>query len=122
MMDRLAVSMTNDICNKAGPYGALVANGTTLGQQVVVEVAWGWLALPAAAVAMSALFVLVTITQNNLLSCPVWKSSTLAEMYHGLIYPSQDLLEGLSEIEHDARQRGVRLERSANGALRLVEI
>lgn len=41
---------------------------------------------------------------------------------HGLKYSSQDQLEKLSEMEHDARQRDIRLERSANGTLRLVEI
>jgi hypothetical protein len=58
--------------------------GTVYVTQVYVSVQWVWLALPAALVTLSALFLASTVFMNRRQRLKLWKTSVLAVLFHGL--------------------------------------
>ena len=65
----------------------------------VIHVQWGWLALPTSLVILAPILQLVTMVRTNRRDTPVWKSSTLALVFHG-----REVQEGLAH--HLAPPRG----------------
>ncbi|KAH6678192.1 hypothetical protein B0J14DRAFT_316769 [Halenospora varia] len=81
LFDRIATSMTNRI--RLSP-NAVQVNGTEWNSVVYIQVHWVWLILPVAVVLMTTVFLVLTIISNRRLKAPLWKSSTLALLAHGL--------------------------------------
>ena len=81
MLDSLARSLTNWI--RESPTAASI-HGTTWEPAVFVDVAWPWLVYPAALIASTAIFLLISIMSSLEGSNLVWKSSALALHFHKL--------------------------------------
>lgn len=58
--------------------------GTAYSIQVLVEVQWPWLILPGLLLLFGVCFFVLTIFSSKKHSIPLWKSSVLALIYHGL--------------------------------------
>ncbi|KAJ9615109.1 hypothetical protein H2200_001183 [Cladophialophora chaetospira] len=58
--------------------------GTVWGQKVFVHVRWAWLSLPVALTFGAIAFLATTAHQTRRQHLPLWKSSSLATLYHGL--------------------------------------
>lgn len=89
LMSNVADSLTNYIRNSSSvPY-----RGTVWGVETYVHVRWIWLILPIALAPTSLLFLLSAIWASSHRNIKVWKSSSLATVFHGLERPikTQDL-------------------------------
>ena len=80
-MDAVATSMTNQ--TRQGP-NATQAHGTALAPEVYIHVSWLWLIFPTALVLLSVAFLTVTAGFSAGERQVVWKSSTLASLFHGI--------------------------------------
>ncbi|KAL4886121.1 hypothetical protein BJY04DRAFT_213656 [Aspergillus karnatakaensis] len=100
-------------------------SGTVYDTEVYVEVQWLWIVFPGALVLLANLFLAVTILLNRRGRMPLWKSSTLALLYHGLERIEQDerWYETASGMEQKASGVDVRLERGGEDErLRLMKV
>ena len=70
--------------------------GTVWSQQVFVHVRWAYLTLPVILTVAAAAFMAITAYQTRRQHLPLWKSSTMALLYHGL---AEDLID-----EHQSYQ------------------
>ncbi|KAL4805366.1 hypothetical protein BDV18DRAFT_161022 [Aspergillus unguis] len=64
--------------------------GTAYTSEVYVQVQWAWLILPALLIIAGNGFVLLTIRANKSRRVALWKSSTLALLFHGMEQVSRD--------------------------------
>ena len=124
MLDDVANAITVTMRNGPGnTYDRLTAQGTTWVPVVFISVQWLWLVYPAAIIAIAVAFVAATIFQTSRSELPAWKSSTLANIYHG---PQLDefadatALDYVSVMEKEAAGYTVRLRRSETGRLGLL--
>jgi hypothetical protein len=94
--------------------------------ETYVRVRWAWLVLPIVLTALSLAFLLMTIWTTHRSDTKVWKSSSLALLYHGLeTKPSKDVfpLDRLSQMTHQAKQGDFRLRTTAdNSGWRFQEV
>ena len=84
-----------------------------------VRIRWAWLVLPIVLTALSLAFLLMTIWTTHRSDTKVWKSSSLALLYHGLEQkPSKDVfpLDRLSQMTHQAEQGDFRLRNTADNS------
>lgn len=122
IMDVLALSMTNAIRNKGGPGGPMNSTGTVFVQHVFIHVEWFWFILPAIVVLLQLVFLTIIILWNVKSRLVVWKSSSLAVMFHGLQHMPSEVLDRYSLMEERSDELRVRLERDDQGQLRLKEM
>ena len=101
---RIATSLTAEIRNLASEHVV----GTTQVAEVYVEVRWEWLILPAAVLALTLVFMSVTMVMCMLKDVPVWKSSPLPALIYSLDkeYSSMIAVQApvLSKLEEGAKQ------------------
>ncbi|KAI9738284.1 MAG: hypothetical protein M1834_008782 [Cirrosporium novae-zelandiae] len=95
------------------------ANGTVYENATCVHVRWGWIALPAALLLLTIIFLLLTIIQTSL-DGPglVWKSSTLALLFNGLdtnTRQSYGPVLSLKEVKAAAGTATVQLRETGDG-------
>ena len=76
----LATSMGNHIRLKGVSY----ASGTTEAMVTYIHVRWLWLILPFSLEALTLLTLITTTVLSAGRGIPIWKSSALAPMFHGL--------------------------------------
>ena len=79
-----------------------------------VEVRWYWLTLPALLNLASAIFLGLTIYTTHKHKTPLWKTSLVASLFHGL---EPDLQDGptdtrVSQMDLASKELKVRLKRS----------
>lgn len=88
-----------------------------------VEVRWGWIAVPAAVVAATAVLLLWTIINSRSSEGrPVWKASALPILFHGpdtTKFPGGKKLSTLQEMEKEASGVMVRLSNGVTGSVGL---
>ncbi|EON63148.1 hypothetical protein W97_02375 [Coniosporium apollinis CBS 100218] len=100
-------------------YG--VARGTVLIADTCIGVRWVWISLPATIGTLSILFLLLTVIQSSREGKrPVWKSTSLAVLYHGLdsaLNKDSATLLHTREMEEHARRVKVRLQESGYSLL-----
>ncbi|KAI1128314.1 hypothetical protein F5Y10DRAFT_177003 [Nemania abortiva] len=116
ILDNLATSITNRMrvtglgVDGKGPGVTL---GDALRTTVCTRVNWGWVALPAALTGLVLLLLVVAVTQSWIDSDarPVWKSSLLPLLFHGLGYEvnNQQMLVHVDQMKAEAQQMDVRL-------------
>lgn len=82
MMDRIAMSMTNHMRNTADTKSAAV--GTAFRMQTIVRARWLWATFPVVLLALTVAFLLATVLVTFRNKVPIWKSSSLASLLHGL--------------------------------------
>ena len=117
LMD-IASSMTSLI--RQGPDTTRLT-GTVLTSETYIKLHWQWLIFPAAMVLLAILFFLAVVLFSAANHRVVWKSSTLALLYHGLsgIIDSPSTSK-TSDLKDAARSVQVLLEEDENGELKLI--
>ena len=80
MMANLADRMTDNLRSRSSDK----ACGTVWGVETYVSVRWPWLVLPVGLVLLSVALLAATIVSSNRHRCLVWKSDSLATLFHGL--------------------------------------
>jgi hypothetical protein len=66
------------------------SRGTVLAERPFVHVRWRWMTLPVILEVMGLIFLVVTVRTTGRLNLPLWKSSAIVMLYHGL---DQNLVE-----------------------------
>jgi hypothetical protein len=92
--------------------------GVALAEENYFSVRWQWIALPALLELAVLVMSVMTIVQCRREDVPLWKSSVLALIYHGVDGPrAQESLvtERLSGIEATAKVTDVQLLKTENG-------
>jgi hypothetical protein len=98
--------------------GAGTANGTAWSLEVAIHVRWQWLLFPTALVALTVLFLVLTVMETAGSRVEVWKSSPVPLLAHGLENAEATRLRSaahLSEMERLAESIPVRLEETDTG-------
>lgn len=116
-MDRVATAMTNtlrDISN-------LTVQGLSGSMELYVRISWPWLALPVLSVILETILLISVITVTRRHRLPIWKTSELALLFHGLDFSLDDGVRRhkVSEMEEAATALRVRLGRGPRGDLQL---
>jgi hypothetical protein len=113
-VESVAVALTN--------YGLQTTNdtvnGTAIAEESYVRVRWQWIALPAFLELASLALLVLTIIHSRREGVPLWKSSALALIYHGVdeLRGQESLAtERLSGIEVTAKTVDVQLVKSEDG-------
>ena len=113
-LENIATALTN--------YGLETTNETVRGRAYVeetyVKVRWWWILLPALLQLSTLILFITTVVYSHRKGIPIWKSSILAIIYHGVedLDEKKDLAaERLSGMDAVARMDKVQFLRSADG-------
>jgi hypothetical protein len=113
-VESIAAALTN--------YGLATTNDTVQGdafaEESYVHVRWQWLILPAFLELASLVLLVLTIVHSRREDVPIWKSSVLALMYHGVdeLHDRVTLAsERLSSMELIAKGADVQLVKNEDG-------
>ncbi|KAJ9613520.1 hypothetical protein H2200_003462 [Cladophialophora chaetospira] len=64
--------------------------GSVQAERTYVDVSWWWLILPVLLNTVGIVFLVITVLETRRLNLPLWKTSAMAMLYHGL---DEDLIE-----------------------------
>ncbi|KAI0148251.1 hypothetical protein F4776DRAFT_606813 [Hypoxylon sp. NC0597] len=92
LMQEIADSMTEAFRNSVNSSSI---NGIGRNTVTYIAITWAWLSLPIALVVLTFVMLLVVVVRNNARGVAIWKSSSLALLFHNL--------EGWDEAEREAR-------------------
>ena len=113
-IEALANSMTGVIRSNGVTQEKDFAKGTAFSMQTCIKVRWAWLSLPAVLIVFGMLFLGATIWESRRISPgSVWKSSSLAVVFHGLDGRRRSdygQLNDLKDMKDTAKDIRVRLE------------
>ncbi|EKG10176.1 hypothetical protein MPH_12776 [Macrophomina phaseolina MS6] len=100
--ENIATAMTEQVRVSNSSFGV---SGLAWSNETYVNVRWAWMTLPLAVLVMSAAHLACTIITNGARGQRIWKSSSLALLFHGLNRWSPDelKLENIQEMESAAR-------------------
>ena len=106
-MDGLANSITATIREGGDASNSAPARGTALHSETCVGVNWGWLALPAALVLLTLVFIVMTVIQSHRNTRPgtaeagrePWKSSSLPLLWCGMLDGTRVKYGRFDEVE-----------------------
>ncbi|CAI7645755.1 unnamed protein product [Penicillium pancosmium] len=84
-------------------------SGTAHSSEVFVKVRWEWMILPGCLVLAGSCFFIATMVVNRKAKMPLWKSSALATLYHGLEKQEEDKLVTAISMQVQAESSKVRL-------------
>ena len=106
---------------RQGPDSTRV-EGTAWISEPYIHIQWSWLVLPVSLVFLSALFLGLSICFSMEKSKVIWKSSSLAMLFHGLSDGSQGepYLRSLGEMDGIAHRIWARLAEDDKGGIMLV--
>jgi hypothetical protein len=93
------------------------AQGTVLGMQTCIQVQWVWISLPAVVLGLVIAFLRMTALQTGR-SSTVWKSSSLALLFHGLSPDKRGhygALDRVKDLDRVAKGMQATLERTDAG-------
>lgn len=112
-LENMATSMTDQLRSSYN----ITARGFSIDQVVFVQVRWEWLIPPLIVQLLSLLFLLLTLVRNSGTSVQLWKSSTVAILYHYLVWEDTDStgilktnVRSSSELEVLAKSTTAKLE------------
>ncbi|KAI0190742.1 hypothetical protein EV127DRAFT_364920 [Xylaria flabelliformis] len=103
----LATTLSNQIrsANPGDNNNATMLRGTAYTKEIYIHVRWGWTILPTAAVFITSILLTYSILIN--MNRPLFKSSAIALLFHGLDHDPVDLhidqLETAERVEHAAK-------------------
>jgi hypothetical protein len=107
-IQRVALSMTNALRNSSGLPSHALYNGT--GYQLGISVRWPWIALPAAMVVLSLIFLAMVMVQTARSPVASWKGSPLAILFFDVdqemkrsVLGHTDRFNGIKDTVSDAR-------------------
>ena len=119
MMESIATGMTNRVVRNPS---ATFVRGAAWHSVAFVEVRWPWFIYPVSLVLLSVLFWIATTVFSTDKEQTVWKSSSLALLFHGL--SGWDIAEcqadSTKEMDEAAKKMEVQLTRDENGTLAFV--
>ena len=98
-------------------------NGTIHTEQAIVVVRWEWLILPLVLEALAIAFLAVTMFMTRRHRLPIWKSSAVALLYHGLqagMIDCDESYELASAMDDVARETRVTLGRPVGEERRML--
>ncbi|KAK0742612.1 hypothetical protein B0T18DRAFT_447546, partial [Schizothecium vesticola] len=110
-LDNMSAAVTNMF--RTSRHSPTLLRGTALADETFVKVQWGWLAFLVGQMALSFVFLGVTVWRTTKMGAPVIKSSTVAAM---MTAPTEEVLGrlggvgGLEEAEEKAKGVRVRLD------------
>jgi hypothetical protein len=116
----ITTAITNNM--KSRLLGTIPIEGTAWETARFVQVRWAWISLPAFSLIGSLVLICATVLKGKETNAPVWKSSSLATLLHGL---SEDTQRGInpditsSQVEAVSTKLRVRLS-SGRGNVRLI--
>jgi len=119
-LTNLTKAMTNDMRSRFS--GTKRIDGTAWSSERFVEIRWAWITLPAVSLVGSLVLVCATIAKGRRSQAPVWKSSSLATLFHGLSEETRNRIgpdSATSQIEALSTKLRVRLS-SQDGSARLI--
>lgn len=125
---RIEETLSNQIRNLSpgDNYDAEMWPGQAFYEETYWKVPWPWITLPVVEVLVAASVLALSIVATN--THPLFKSSSLALLYHGLEDIDKDPeLRGdwdnhLVDLEHRARYIEAELKKDANGSLKFMKI
>jgi hypothetical protein len=120
LYDNLAVSISSSMRNKISADSPQLV-GELGTYQTFIRVRWPWVSLPCFCVGVGAIFLLLAIWDSHRKRIPLWKTSALATLFHGLESSTLRALKDAQtsgEIHNIADTFKVRL----NNDLRLGEL
>jgi hypothetical protein len=123
LFDNVANSITNEMRQNADNQLSLSGELGTL--KTVLDVRWAWIAFPGFLVVSSLLFFVVAMVESHRQAVPLWKSSTLAVLSHGIEDKTRDpltLIERVSGMEHEADKMDLRLRRGGSNEGELLSV
>jgi len=97
LMGRVADSLT--LAFRSRPGFVNIA-GTAVSDITVVQIEWFWMIMPLTLLLLALVFLIIVIINTRRTSVEVWKSNTLATLYHGLDESAIAGLGLLSRIDH----------------------
>lgn len=102
--------------------GNVQVTGQAFGTQVFVQVRWPWLSFAASIVLLTAIFVAFSVVFSLEKGESIWKSSSLALLFHGLKgWTEQELdIQSMDEMEEKANEMHAVLERDDVGRMVFV--
>ncbi|KAH8896123.1 hypothetical protein GQ53DRAFT_838403 [Thozetella sp. PMI_491] len=100
-----AANITASMTKKIPMAGnATIFQGIVWERQSIIQIQFAWLALPSALVVICAILLIATITMTRQFGVPVWKSSPLPLLYHGIrdwdYNEAREIMEGRLEKLH----------------------
>ncbi|CAG5185822.1 uncharacterized protein ALTATR162_LOCUS11412 [Alternaria atra] len=119
-LSNLTRAITNNM--KSRGVGTVPIEGTAWKSEKIVQIRWVWITLPAILLVGSLVLLCATIWEGRRTQAPVWKSSALATLLHGLSEETQRRIDpdlSSSQIEAISTKLRVRLS-SQRGDARLV--
>lgn len=127
MMNNFVTSFTNRMRAMANDTDNKV-QGTALISVPYVRVQWAWLSLPILLMVLSLVFLVATSIITKKSNIPVWKTSTLAVIFHGLSETSGQSpqrphmnMEFTSQMKREGERRRVALTPNGNGEWKLQD-
>ncbi|KAJ9608361.1 hypothetical protein H2200_007349 [Cladophialophora chaetospira] len=118
--ENLAMSISNEMRQDAELQPTVAGS---LGQSLtILKVRWEWITLPIFLIVVSIIFFLGSIWETKHLGIPIWKSSVLPVLCHGLEDPVRKGMErsnATSEMDEAAKAVKVRLGSGADDVLLL---
>ena len=117
--DKIATALTNVV--RQGPNTTSIT-GQAQVLDVYIRVRWAWLSLPLMLVVFGVSFLAISIMSSSRPGRHVWKSSTLATIFHRLDGWAPDELDQRTErdMKTAARKMQVVIDTDANGHISLV--
>ncbi|KAI4119578.1 MAG: hypothetical protein LQ345_000575 [Seirophora villosa] len=123
-INNLAASMTNNI-REQDDHVSDPAQGIAWTNETYVHVRWAWFAFPATLILISSSFLVGVILETSYRDVMIWKSSTLALLFHGrgldLSSPSDQPVKHLSSMSTKASSIKAELLETPEGGWRLVQ-
>jgi hypothetical protein len=119
-ISNLSRAITNNL--KSREEGTVPIQGTAWKTEKIVQIRWVWITLPAISLVGSLILICATILEGRRTQAPVWKSSALATLLHGLSEETQKRIDpdlSSSQTEAISTKLMVRLS-SRRGDARLV--
>lgn len=113
LFGNLATSLSNRIREMYVDEADSDVRGETLVMVPHVRIQWAWLSLPALLVAVSSGFLVATMVATTRSRVPVWKNSSLAVLFHGLVHEGESSRHRgrLSHMIGEAEDRRIALRR-----------
>ena len=118
--DRIATAISDAVRQASGNARVV---GEAFGQQTFVRVRWKWLAFAASIVFLTAVFVTFSIVFSLERGESIWKSSSIALLFHGLKgWTEQELdVQSMDEMEEKAKGMHTILERDDVGRMVFIK-
>jgi len=115
----VAASMTNLVRSSSN---STTVFGEAFQTETFVHVRWGWMTLPVISIILASAMLALTALHSSRHRTALWKSSTLALLFHGLEARQAEELhvDSIGDLQRRAQEMRVELTKSNEGRVALV--